>query len=67
MTTKSYITDPKGHEWALYDGEVNSFAMDAEFHNGPRCVNCGYSFCEHCKDEIKPCEKPKMNDSESVI
>lgn len=37
------------------DGEIDSWAMEWGYHNGPRCVNCNDSWCEHCQDNIKPC------------
>lgn len=37
------------------DGEIDSWVMDFGYHNGPGCVNCGDSWCEHCEDPIKPC------------
>lgn len=41
----------RGHVWQLdEDGEVDSFALCYEYHNGPSCVRCGYSYCEHCDD-----------------
>lgn len=50
---KDYITNTKGHEWKLDedDGEVDIFALDYDIHNGPMCINCGYSFCHHCDKE----------------
>lgn len=38
------------HDWETdEDGNIDEFAMDYGFHNGPACKRCGYSFCEHCK------------------
>ena len=37
------------------DGRVDSFFVDSGYHNGPGCVNCHDSWCEHCKEDIKPC------------
>lgn len=43
----------RGHEWATNDdGSVDFFGYDVEYCNGPRCVRCGYAFCEHCFKEI---------------
>ena len=42
------------HQWKKYDGsdKIDPFAgVDFEFHNGPLCVKCGLSFCEHCEPE----------------
>ena len=33
------------------DGEIDYFAVDFEYHNGPECEICGLSFCEHCHPE----------------
>jgi hypothetical protein len=45
-----------GHKLKLDDdGTVDSFALDYEHHNGPMCVLCDEMWCEHCRDEIKPC------------
>lgn len=42
-----------GHELELDNkGEVDMLALDAEPHNGPRCVKCGESWCEHCLYEV---------------
>jgi hypothetical protein len=47
-----YEVDPEcwddGPE-GFYGSMVGEFAYSAGFHNGPRCKNCGYSFCQHCK------------------
>jgi hypothetical protein len=37
------------------DGRVDNFVMEYGFHNGPGCVNCHDSWCEHCGDKIEPC------------
>lgn len=42
------------HRWKKYDGsdEIDTFAgVDFGFHNGPLCIKCGLSFCEHCEPE----------------
>jgi len=45
---QEWRTNHNGHQWELNeDGELNQFALDYEFCNGPRCVLCGLSFCEH--------------------
>lgn len=40
------------HKWKKYDNdedEVDNFAgVDAGYHNGPLCVRCNFSFCQHC-------------------
>ena len=49
---RDYVTNPNGHVWETLPeedgGGINFFAQEAEFHNGPRCVKCGFTFCEHC-------------------
>ena len=37
------------HDWERdEDGRIDEFAMVYEYHNGPYCNRCGYSFCIHC-------------------
>lgn len=60
------------HVWKLdEDGTVDIFAMEYANHNGPECVECGYSFCRHCTPEkweskcgdgYKPLNHPWVND-----
>jgi hypothetical protein len=38
------------------DGEVDIFALDYDYHNGPECVLCGDSWCHHCREVIEPCQ-----------
>ena len=46
------------HEWRkTKSGEIDTFAFSYGYCNGPVCVKCGYSYCEHCKDgPDEPCE-----------
>lgn len=38
------------HKWKTrYDGEIDEFAWDREFHNGPVCTICGSAPCVHCR------------------
>lgn len=39
------------------DGDIDVFAVDSGFHNGPACEACRDSWCHHCTsaDELKPC------------
>ena len=38
------------HRWRTKDnGEVDEFAWDREFHNGPVCTICGSAPCVHCR------------------
>jgi hypothetical protein len=41
------------------NGRINDFALDVGFHNGPRCILCDETWCEHCRPEVEPCEKAK--------
>ena len=34
------------------DGEIDIFAHNEYFHNGPKCVVCGKCVCHHCNPEI---------------
>lgn len=36
-------------------GEIDNWVMDVGYHNGPGCINCHESWCEHCEDTIEPC------------
>lgn len=61
---RDYVTDPRGHVWVTLPeedgGGINFFAQDAEFHNGPQCAKCGFTFCEHCDPRpIPPCDVPE--------
>lgn len=51
-----------GHEPQLYDGRLDTFAMDAGYHNGPGCEKCGASWCWHCDDisMIRPCRAASL-------
>ena len=34
--------------------EIDNFGaenLSSDYHNGPKCVNCGFEFCEHCSPE----------------
>ena len=38
------------HDWQTdEDGKIDEWAMEYDFHNGPACKRCGYSFCKHCE------------------
>jgi hypothetical protein len=37
------------------DGRIDIWVLDADFHNGPGCINCDMSWCQHCRPSIKPC------------
>jgi len=48
-----------GHVFQLDEhGEPDWFAMFIDHHNGPRCVRCHFTLCEHCRfDEMRPCNE----------
>ena len=47
-----YALNHHGHTWKRDEnGKIDIFAYDHNFHNGPRCIVCGYGFCHHCQDE----------------
>jgi hypothetical protein len=63
MTIDKYIDSnielakSTNHIWILNDdGIINMFAYSVDFHNGPICKKCGYSYCEHCDSPEKECE-----------
>lgn len=54
------------HNWETLGGEnpgyVDMFAFDNEYHcNGPRCKDCGFTGCWHCKTTCPPCPKGENN------
>ena len=45
------------HMWRKKeDGEIDEWAWDSEFHNGPVCVLCGATPCIHCTPGYKDTE-----------
>ena len=37
------------HDWERDEnGDIDDFACDIGYHNGPMCKRCYYSFCVHC-------------------
>lgn len=58
----------KGHSPRYYDdGDglvLNMFVVDHGFHNGPGCLVCGWSCCEHCTaiDDIPICKGQRGED-----
>jgi hypothetical protein len=47
------------HKWQkLPSGNINEFAVSGGYCNGPICVECGHSFCEHCSPEEWESECP---------
>lgn len=47
------------HKWRLdKDGNIDEFAMEYDYHNGPACERCHESFCMFCvKDYEAELEK----------
>ena len=46
----------KKHNWKMCSytsipDEIDTFAFESGFHNGPECEDCGFNFCEHCSPE----------------
>lgn len=41
------------HIWKKndYNNDIDIFAYEEGFCNGPECQKCGYSFCHHCNPE----------------
>lgn len=55
-----------------YANKINGSAFNEGYHNGPKCKNCGFEFCEHCflEEELPVCsEKSKgktMSDDDKL-
>ena len=47
-------------------GEVDGFALDYEYHNGPMCELCYDSWCQHCHDEHDKIESCSVGVIEST-
>lgn len=42
------------HDWRKNNkGEIDKFASEYEFHNGPSCSRCYHSFCMQCSDNYE--------------
>lgn len=40
------------HKWIrTKDGEIDDMAMSFDYHNGPICERCGYTFCVLCEPD----------------
>lgn len=55
---EKHVEDVKGHTLRRgADGDIDSFVVDAGFHNGPGCIVCGDDWCEHCTsaEDVEPC------------
>lgn len=56
------LANSKGHVW-IKDGDyIDLFQLDYGYHNGPRCIKCGYSFCMHCYHGVPEIECPVKED-----
>lgn len=48
------------HDWKLdKNGEIDMWAMESGYHNGPMCKRCYHSVCVHCE--------PNWDDDECEI
>lgn len=60
------IKVPGGHEFYLDgSGEIDSWRVDGDYHNGPACAACDESWCEHCHEGVytEQCPTPRrVND-----
>lgn len=48
------------HDWYRdEDGNIDIFRLDMDYHNGPQCVRCYFTFCHHCRPEAydEPCHE----------
>lgn len=37
------------HDWERdKNGDIDYFAYEGDYHNGPACMRCNYAFCIHC-------------------
>ena len=65
VVTDHLVAIANGHNWEVKDyGDekgpfIDFMAADCEgYHNGPKCIDCGFEFCYHCDREgkyIPPC------------
>lgn len=40
------------HDWVLNEhGDIDFWRLAEGYHNGPECIRCGQTFCEHCSPE----------------
>lgn len=59
----NFIAEAENHGHILKrdeDGDIDMFAMSADYHNGPRCILCFDSWCVHCKSAIEPCDHSEV-------
>jgi len=59
VSPKHISKEHSEHKWVKYEnGNIDMFAFDMDFHNGPVCERCGYSYCVNCDpegDKKQPC------------
>lgn len=48
-----YDSNPSLYKNSEYSKQIDFFAYESGYHNGPQCKNCGFSFCHHCKNEME--------------
>ena len=49
LPPKHYRRQYKHHVWYRNEeGDIDYMASCWDYHNGPACKRCGYSFCKHC-------------------
>jgi hypothetical protein len=40
------------HTWRLNsDGDIDIWALDIDYHNGPVCIVCEEYYCHHCRPD----------------
>lgn len=53
------------HDWERKkDRSIDEFAMESDFHNGPRCKRCYDTFCVHCVPDGYETHKPCIIDED---
>ena len=59
----------RGHTWKRdSSGEIDIFAIESGFCNGPQCTTCGFGECWHCARPNWPsidCTHPMPEDAKS--
>lgn len=55
----NHESNPDIYDADEYGNQRNIFAMSYGYHNGPKCKNCGYEFCQHCDSEFEVSECKK--------
>lgn len=52
ISVKHIHTEYPEHIWRKDEnGEIDEWAMEYEYHQGPVCERCGDSFCIHCEPD----------------